>query len=243
MSSSGSTVSDAAVPGLREAFAALARNEYATALHGLRPLADQGNAVAQRTLGLMYVNGEGVRQDYKEALKWFRLAADKGDAAAQSNLGVMYEYDQGVSSSRVVAYALYNVSAAGDPSAENKATRNRERLSEAMSAKEMEAGQVLTRAITKPGNVVKGVDQYIKNPAIKEKASLVAAEDVRPTGASSADPFPARPAKQPGVVSCNTRCFNASCWRTYDDGQQVRFQAQRKYDAFSGEWKYDSGGC
>jgi hypothetical protein len=217
--------------------------DYKEAVKWYRLAADQGDAMAQFNLGLMYSGGPGVPQDYKEAAKWYRLAADQGNAIAQNNLGAMYKSGQGVSSSRVVAYALFNVSAAGDASANNKAAKNRETLSESMSAKEIEAGQVLTRAIAKPGNLLKGLDQYIKNPAIKEKASLAAADDERPIGASSAGPFPARPAKRPGVVSCNTRCVNASCWRTYDDGHQVRFQAQRKYDPLSGEWKYDSGGC
>lgn len=86
-----------------------------------------------------------------------------------------------------------------------------------------------------------------KKPAIKEKsvARSVAAQDDEgePVTAASSDPYAARPAKRPGVVSCNTRCINAACWRTYDSGKKVRFQAQHKYDALSGEWKFDSGPC
>ena len=33
-------------------------------------LAEQGNAKAQNSLGVMYSNGEGVPQNYKEAMKW-----------------------------------------------------------------------------------------------------------------------------------------------------------------------------
>ncbi len=66
------------------------RGDYATALKEWRPLAEQGNAIAQNNLGLMYNNGEGVPQDYEEALRWYRLAAAQGNAIAQNNLGLKY---------------------------------------------------------------------------------------------------------------------------------------------------------
>jgi len=43
----------------------------------LRVLAEQGNADAQFTLGVMYDNGRGVPQDDTEAVRWYRLAADQ----------------------------------------------------------------------------------------------------------------------------------------------------------------------
>jgi S1-C subfamily serine protease len=58
--------------------------------------AEQGDAVAQFNLGLMYANGDGVPQDYKEVVKWYRLAADQGLAYAQFNLGLMYANGDGV---------------------------------------------------------------------------------------------------------------------------------------------------
>ena len=55
-----------------------ARNgDYATALRELRPLAEQGHAIAQYNLGVMYEFGHGVAQDYAEAVKWWRLAAEQ----------------------------------------------------------------------------------------------------------------------------------------------------------------------
>jgi hypothetical protein len=59
-------------------------------------LADQGDAMAQYNLGVMYAKGEGVPQDYAEAVKWYRKAADHGWADAQYNLGVMYYNGRGV---------------------------------------------------------------------------------------------------------------------------------------------------
>ncbi len=50
------------------------RGDYATALEELRPLAEQSDASAQYTLGIMYAYGEGVAQDYVLAHMWFNLA-------------------------------------------------------------------------------------------------------------------------------------------------------------------------
>jgi len=70
--------------------------KYAKAEKLFRPLAKQGNAEAQTSLGRMYAEGQGVRQNYKEAVKWFRLAAEQGHASAQQSLGVMYDKGRGV---------------------------------------------------------------------------------------------------------------------------------------------------
>ena len=61
-----------------------------------RPLAEQGDALAQFGLGLMYRDGKGVPQDTQEAVKWYRKAAEQGFAQAQHNLGWMYSNGQGV---------------------------------------------------------------------------------------------------------------------------------------------------
>jgi hypothetical protein len=50
--------------------------------------ANQGNAIAQTNLGVLYRDGKGVPQDYAEALRWYRKAADQGNAIAQTNLGM-----------------------------------------------------------------------------------------------------------------------------------------------------------
>ena len=55
--------------------AAYRRGEYAAALKFWRPLAEQGNALAQAFLGVMYADGDGVPRDGGEAVKWYRKAA------------------------------------------------------------------------------------------------------------------------------------------------------------------------
>ena len=82
---------------LAEGVAAYQHGDYATAMRLLRPLAaDQGMALAQFSLGVMYANGNGVLQDYAQAAMWYRKAGDQGDDEAQGNLGAMYAKGQGV---------------------------------------------------------------------------------------------------------------------------------------------------
>ena len=63
---------------------------YAKAVTLYRSLAEQGIAIAQFKLGLMYGKGQGIQQDYKEAVKWYQLAAEQGNADAQYSLGIMH---------------------------------------------------------------------------------------------------------------------------------------------------------
>jgi hypothetical protein len=44
-------------------------------------LAEQGNALAQLGLGVMYANGQGVPQDYVRAHMWFNIAAAAAGAS------------------------------------------------------------------------------------------------------------------------------------------------------------------
>ena len=65
--------------GAREdGFAAAESKDYATAFKLWRPLAEQGDAVAQSNLGVMYRTGQGVLQDYARAHMWLNLASAAG---------------------------------------------------------------------------------------------------------------------------------------------------------------------
>ena len=76
--------------------AAYGRGDYATALKLWRPLAQQGNAIAQTSIAVLYYKGQGVAQDYQEAAKWLRFAAEQGIKEAQGALGTMFKTGQGV---------------------------------------------------------------------------------------------------------------------------------------------------
>lgn len=72
------------------------RGEYATALREWRPLAEQGDALAQYNLGVLYRKGRGVPQDDVQARQWYAKAAAQGQAKAQYNLGTLYFNGEGV---------------------------------------------------------------------------------------------------------------------------------------------------
>jgi TPR repeat protein len=138
--------------------------DYAQALFWYLKAADeQGNAEAQYELGVKYEKGlSGVPQDYAQAASWFRKAAEQGNAEAQYELGVMYEDGQGVPQDFIIAYALYNLSAAREPSSDDRsyiyiAMNNRSSLAEKMTPQQIAAGQELTRRMMKIG-VLKAID-------------------------------------------------------------------------------------
>ena len=45
-----------------------------------RQSAEQGYALAQYALGVIYEKGEGATNDYKQAVQWYRQAAKQGYA-------------------------------------------------------------------------------------------------------------------------------------------------------------------
>jgi TPR repeat protein len=87
------------------------RGDFATALREWRPLAEQGDAKAQFSFGLLYENGDGVPRDYTKARQWYEKAAAQGDAKAQLYLGLQSSFGQGVPMDLVDAYMWYSLAA------------------------------------------------------------------------------------------------------------------------------------
>lgn len=79
-----------------EGVLAFNRGDDQVALEHLRPLAEQGNAVAQYYLGVMFATGRGVAQSDQEAVAWFRRAAEQDNLAALNSMGFMYLSGRGV---------------------------------------------------------------------------------------------------------------------------------------------------
>ncbi len=82
---------------LSEALVHYARLDFPVAHRMLLPMAERGDAVAQETLGFMYLRGEGVAPDDAIAFRWFKLAALAGRPDAEFELGKMYRDGRGVS--------------------------------------------------------------------------------------------------------------------------------------------------
>ena len=87
------------------------KEDYATALKLLRPLAEQGYASAQYNLGVMHEWGNGVPKDYIKAMKWYRLSAEGSHKDAQNNLGAMYSKGEGAEQNFVDALKWFVISA------------------------------------------------------------------------------------------------------------------------------------
>jgi TPR repeat protein len=62
---------------------------YSEGIKWLRKAAKGGLVKAQRELGIMLRDGNGVPKNEKEAVKWFRKAAEQDDRDAQWALGIM----------------------------------------------------------------------------------------------------------------------------------------------------------
>jgi TPR repeat protein len=80
----------------QEGISAYMRGDYGRALEVFLPLAREGHAEAQYTLGYMFAFGLGVSKRQAAAAHWYRRAAQQGHVKAQVNLGVLYQEGQGV---------------------------------------------------------------------------------------------------------------------------------------------------
>ncbi len=83
---------DTSYSAMKHCWVAALREMYQDALRLCRPLAEQGDPVAQNALGGLYYSGDGVPRDGAEAARWYRLAAEQDHAEAQYNLGLLVYY-------------------------------------------------------------------------------------------------------------------------------------------------------
>ena len=93
--------------GFNEGLSALNTRDFVAALREFVPLANNGHALAQNHLAIIYYNGEGVTQNMGEAVKWFCKSAEQGVASAQYGLGFMYYNGYGVDRDRLEAAKWY----------------------------------------------------------------------------------------------------------------------------------------
>jgi TPR repeat protein len=87
------------------------RQDFATALVELHPLARSGTAEAQFLVAMMYSNGFGVQKNREEAANWYGLAARQGHPVAQLHLGFYFRRGYGVPEDRVMSYMWTALSA------------------------------------------------------------------------------------------------------------------------------------
>ena len=85
---------------------------YGEALALYSETGEQGFALAQRSIGFMYANANGVAQDLAKAVTWLRRAADRCDADAQFALGTLYANGQGMKQSETESLRWLRIAAA-----------------------------------------------------------------------------------------------------------------------------------
>jgi TPR repeat protein len=92
--------------------------DYVQAVSWFRKAAEQGNALAQVSLGILYdgalEEAKGVPQDYAQAAVWYRKAADQGNGLAEYMLGRLYANGQGVHQDYAQAAVWYRKAAEQD---------------------------------------------------------------------------------------------------------------------------------
>lgn len=87
------------------------RRDYDEALTIFTQASAAGHIKAPRYIGLMYLNGYGVRQNAGRAAAEFKKAADKGDVTAQYWLAYCYEHGLGITKNMSEALEWYQESA------------------------------------------------------------------------------------------------------------------------------------
>ena len=99
--------------------AAFGDEDYIEAALLFRKAADVGHASAQKSLGDMYHEGQGVAEDDARAMMWYRKAADQGNANAQTSIGDLYHNGDGVAKDDAQAMTWYRKAAdQGDAAAQ-----------------------------------------------------------------------------------------------------------------------------
>ena len=73
-----------------EGFIAAESGDYQSAVQQWGPLADQGHAVAQFNMALLYHSGLGVDLNEAAALEWYKKSATNGYYKAQEYMAVGY---------------------------------------------------------------------------------------------------------------------------------------------------------
>lgn len=83
------------------------KQNYAAALTQFQAADAAGHPHAPRYIGLIYLNGQGVKKNPRLAFQQFQRAADKGDASAQYWLGHCYENGVGTAADLTLAKQWY----------------------------------------------------------------------------------------------------------------------------------------
>ena len=123
--------------------------DYEKAAKLYLPLAKNGTAEAQYTLGMMYRAGRGVEHDYTEARKWYTLAAEQGHTMAQFYLGWIYAGGKGVPKDLVQSHMWVDLAlASATGEAKKEIMVDRDAIEKVMTADQIAKARELAKKCT-----------------------------------------------------------------------------------------------
>lgn len=92
-----------------EALKMVRSGQWVKALSEFKPLAEEGHAPSQFSIGLIYHLGRGVKQNTATAYEWYKKAAVQEHPPAMNNIGMMYLNGEYVAQNRSVAFDLFQM--------------------------------------------------------------------------------------------------------------------------------------
>ncbi|GGD99472.1 hypothetical protein GCM10011529_02030 [Polymorphobacter glacialis] len=116
---------------------AFGRQDYATARAELRPMADNGSAIAETLMGVMAAKGWGGRADPAAAAAWWMRAANRGYAPAQLALAKALAKGSGVTANPGAAWVWAQLAAASGSGISAEAGALARELAEGFSAERL----------------------------------------------------------------------------------------------------------
>ncbi len=96
---------------LKNGMMAFQSGDYKQAMDVWKPLAEDGNMIAQFSLGMMYHDGYGIEKNEIEAANWFLKSAEQGFAPGQFNLGNAYKFGRGLQQNTMLAVQWWHKAA------------------------------------------------------------------------------------------------------------------------------------
>lgn len=95
--------------GYTQALKLVRSGQWQRAISIFKPLAEEGHAASQFSLGLIYHLGRGVKADVETAYDWYKKAAVQQHPPAMNNIGMMYLNGEYVVQNRDVAFGLFEM--------------------------------------------------------------------------------------------------------------------------------------
>jgi TPR repeat protein len=99
-------------PSVAAGVVAARNREFSLALANFKPLAEKGDADAERAMGQLLMQNCTGLQDKQAAVEWLTKGADAGNVSARNLLATAYMRGQGVAEDDNKAFALFSQTAA-----------------------------------------------------------------------------------------------------------------------------------